>query len=388
MSIVSHNALLNQYVPTFYLKDLRDGQTIVFDARRKAFVNATGSIGSDSLRLSDLLDVSDSLDNPLLLQPGQALVYNPGTSQWEAGFIDYETIRNKPTSADFSFSGLADVAKPPIPNAYLQWDALGTEIIYSTTIPHENITGLHTVAITGDYRDLSNLPVINDGTVTKFTFNNANGIVGTVVNSTTTPELTLALEDITPNSISATGNISALNLTGVNTGDQTIVLEGDITGSGTGTFTTTLSDTGVLGGVYGSGTSIPVITVDSKGRITHATYVDVQLNSGTVTSVQVVAGPGIEVTGTEITTSGSYTVGLAETGVTPGVYGDSHYIPSVTVNSTGQITNISTQHVDTSARDLVYGAETLVIAARHQYIVTGTLEVDGRIENNGRIAIL
>jgi hypothetical protein len=97
MSIVSHNALLNQYVPTFYLKDLRDGQTIVFDARRKAFVNATGSIGSDSLRLSDLLDVSDSLDNPLLLQSGQALVYNPGTSQWEAGFIDYETIRNKPT---------------------------------------------------------------------------------------------------------------------------------------------------------------------------------------------------------------------------------------------------------------------------------------------------
>ena len=41
MAIVGHNALLNQYVPTFFLKDLRDGQTIVFDARRKAFVNAT-----------------------------------------------------------------------------------------------------------------------------------------------------------------------------------------------------------------------------------------------------------------------------------------------------------------------------------------------------------
>ena len=388
MSIVSHNALLNQYVPTFYLKDLRDGQTIVFDARRKAFVNATGSADTAGLRLSDLLDVSDSLNNPLALHPGQALVYNANTSQWESGFVDFETLANKPTSSDYSFADLADVAKPPIPGAYVQWNSLGTELVYSTTIPQENITGLHTVAITGDYNDLVNKPVLTNGTVTEFTFNSANGVYGAVTNSTTTPQLTIALDDITPTSVTASGTITALNLTGVNTGDQTIVLEGDVLGSGTGTFTTSLSETGVTAGVYGSASSIPIFTVDSKGRIIHASFADIELTHGTVTSVQLSPGTGVEIVDTGDAVDVAYTVSLSDTGVTPGTYGGSHMVPTLTVNSTGQITNISAQHVDTSVRDFVDTVDTLVIAPRHQYIVTGSLEVDGRIENNGRIAIL
>ena len=388
MSIVSHNALLNQYVPTFYLKDLRDGQTIVFDARRKAFVNATGSAETAGLRLSDLLDVSDSLNNPLALQPGQALVYNANTSQWESGFVDFDTLANKPTSSDYNFADLADVAKPPVPGAYVQWNSLGTELVYSTTIPQENITGLHSVAITGDYNDLINLPILTNGTVTHVSFRNANGIVGAVTNPTTTPEITIALENITPVSVTASGTVTGSNLSGVNTGDQTITLIGDVTGSGTGTFTTTLADTGVVAGTYGSGTAIPVFTVDSKGRIVEVSSTTITLNSGTVTSVDVQGTAGIEVTGSPITTSGTVTVGLADTGVVAGTYGDTHMLPTIAVNAKGQITSISTQHVDISVRDLIDTVETLVIAPRHQYIVTGTLEVDGRIENNGRIAIL
>ena len=54
-------------------------------------------------------------------------------------------------------------------------------------------------------------------------------------------------------------------LSGSNTGDQTITLTGDITGSGTGSFATALSNTGVTAGTYKS------VTVDLKGRITSGT---------------------------------------------------------------------------------------------------------------------
>lgn len=51
MSIVGQNALLNQYVPVFYTKDITDGQILKYDLVRKAFVNAesTGGGGVDRL---------------------------------------------------------------------------------------------------------------------------------------------------------------------------------------------------------------------------------------------------------------------------------------------------------------------------------------------------
>jgi len=51
------------------------------------------------------------------------------------------------------------------------------------------------------------------GTVTSFSFTDANGITSTVTNPTTTPNLTLALGAITPSSINASGNVTAGSLT-------------------------------------------------------------------------------------------------------------------------------------------------------------------------------
>lgn len=256
--IVGQNALLNQYVPTFFIKDLRDGQTVIYDSVRKAFVNAEGSGSGGVNRLGELLDVSDSVDNPLSLQNGQGLVYNSFTSLWENTFIDYDTLLNKPTSSSFSFAGLSDTAKPSLPDGYVKWNATGDQLIYSTTIPASSITGLATVATTGDYDDLTNKPSL------------------------------------------------------------AVTISGDATGTGTGTVPITLN-----------------------------------------------------------------TVNLS-----PGVYGDAHLVPTITVNAKGLVTAVTTQHVDTSVRDLVDVAETLTIAARHQYIVTGQLDVEGYIINNGVIAIL
>ena len=64
-------------------------------------------------------------------------------------------------------------------------------------------------------------------------------------------------------------------IVGNNTGDQTITLGGDASGSGSALLTVTLGNTGVVAGEYNSNnTSITPFTVDSKGRIT-ATDTDI-----------------------------------------------------------------------------------------------------------------
>ena len=70
---------------------------------------------------------------------------------------------------------------------------------------------------------------------------------------------------------------ASLATTGSNTftGDQTITLTGDVTGSGTGSFATILANSGVIAGSYGSATQVPAFTVDSKGRITSVSNVTI-----------------------------------------------------------------------------------------------------------------
>lgn len=436
MAIVGQNALLNQYVPTFFIKDLRDGQTVKYDSVRKAFVNADGGGGSGAERLGQLLDVSDNVDNPLTLQNGQALVYNSFTSLWENKFIDYNTLLNKPTSSSFSFAGLSDTAKPSLPDGYVKWNSTGTQLVYSTTIPAASITGLATVATTGNYNDLINKPTLTNGTVTTVSVVTANGVSGVVANPTTTPAITLTLGNITPTSVAATGTITGSNLSGINTGDQTITLTGDVTGSGTGTFPTTLATVNLTTGTFGDNITVPQITVDSKGRITNVVNVPIAgTGVGTVTSVTANGTQGVTTFVTDSTTTPNITVGLGNitptsvaatgtvtgsnlsgintgdqtitltgdvtgsgTGSFPttlatvnadvGTFGNAHFVPTITLNEKGLVTALTTQHVDTSVRDFVPDAETIVIDPRHQYIVTSVLEVDGYIINNGTIAIL
>lgn len=95
--IVGNNSILNQYVPTFYIRDLIDGQGIIYDSVRKAFVNADITPSGGVQRLGQLLDVSNTVDNPLSLQNGQALIYNSLSGLWENTFTDYNTLLNKPT---------------------------------------------------------------------------------------------------------------------------------------------------------------------------------------------------------------------------------------------------------------------------------------------------
>lgn len=56
-------------------------------------------------------------------------------------------------------------------------------------------------------------------------------------------------------------------------GNQTITLSGDATGSGATAIAVTLANTTVVAGTYGSSTVTPQITVDAKGRVTGVTNV-------------------------------------------------------------------------------------------------------------------
>lgn len=73
-------------------------------------------------------------------------------------------------------------------------------------------------------------------------------------------------------------------------------------------LTATLTTTGVTPNTYGTATQVPQITVDSKGRITGVTLVNITAGSGTVTSVDLTMPSAFAVTGNPITVSGTLAV--------------------------------------------------------------------------------
>jgi hypothetical protein len=148
----------------------------------------------------------------------------------------------------------------------------------------------------------------NAGTVTTASVTTANGVSGTVANPTSTPAITIVLGAITPASVAAVGALSGSNFSGnssgVNTGDQTITLSGDVSGSGTGSFVATIgankvtygkiqaaSATSRLLGSSPSGTAIDEIILGTNLSMAGNTLNATASGSGDVT------GPSVAVDG-------------------------------------------------------------------------------------------
>jgi len=148
------------------------------------------------------------------------------------------------------------------------------------------------------------------GTVTSVSVTTANGVSGTVATATTTPAISLTLGAITPTSVVASGTVTGSNLSGTNTGNQTITLTGDVTGTGTGSFAATLANTTVTAGTY----TLATVTVDAKGRITSAANGSAS-GTGTVTIVSVTPANGVS--GTVATDTTTPAISLTLGAITP-----------------------------------------------------------------------
>ena len=155
----------------------------------------------------------------------------------------------------------------------------------------------------------------------------------------------------------------------------------------------TLANTGVASGDYGSTTSIPTFTVDSKGRLVAAanvqldTTLNVASDSGTIaidqqTETLAIEGVDGEIDG--VASGNKVELSLVDTGVSAGAYGNKTTIPTFTVDAKGRITGAGTTHVYTT---LNVASDSGNIAIEQQ-IETLTIEgangqIDGVASGNG-----
>jgi len=124
-------------------------------------------------------------------------------------------------------------------------------------------------------------------TDSKLVGQNGVGISGNIGTST----IYIGLGNITPTSVAATGTVTGSNLSGANTGDQTITLTTDVTGSGTGTFAATLATVNVSPQtdqfrkvtVNGKGLTTATSAVSSSDITTALTYTPVNKAGDTMT---------------------------------------------------------------------------------------------------------
>ena len=250
------------------------------------------------------------------------------------------------------------VATGVVPGAYgnpfnipvVTYDANGRAVsattVLASTVPGGpatgDLTGLYpspnltaTGVVAGTYGSATFTPVISvdtKGRVTSATSTLINAVASGPAAGDLTgsyPNPTLAISGVSAGTYGSTSQVPviAIDSKGRVTSATSVALTsspgGPATGDLAGTYPApTLSLTGVTAGTYGSAMSVPVLSVDAKGRITSAT----SIASG--------GGPPTGVAGGSLT--GNYpSPNLSTTGVSIGTY------TKVTVNLEGRVTNAS-----------------------------------------------
>lgn len=143
--------------------------------------------------------------------------------------------------------------------------------------------GDETWAVPAGAGNVSNAGASTDNAVVRF-----DGVTGTLIQNSL-----VIIDDA--------GNITATNLSGTNTGDQTITLTGDVTGSGTGSFATTISN-----GVVTFAKFQNITTNKLLGRATAGSGIMEEISLGTNLSF---TGTTLNATGAGMSIGGTVTGG-------------------------------------------------------------------------------
>jgi hypothetical protein len=210
------------------------------------------------------------------------------------------------------------------------------------------LTGNQTITVTGDASGSGSTAVI-------LTLATVNTNTGTFNNVT----------------VNGKGLVTAASNVAYLTGNQTITLSGDITGSGTTAITGTLANTTVTAGSYGSTTSVATFTVDGKGRLTAAGSAAIAFP---VTSVAGRTG-AVTISSADITDAAS--TNTASTVVRRDASGN-FSAGTITASLSGNATSATTANSATTATTATSaGKLTTARAIAHTGDVTGSSSFDG-----------
>jgi hypothetical protein len=178
------------------------------------------------------------------------------------------------------------------------------------------------------------------GTVTSVTLGNANGVTLSGTNPiTTSGTITVGLGNITPTSVAASGTVTGSNLSGTNTGDQTITLTGDVTGSGTGSFVTTIANGAIDTATLGDGS----VTFPKIANMSAHTLLGNPTGSS-ASPEEITLGTGLTFSGTTLNatgTGGTVTSITAGSGLSGGTITTSGTIALSTIGNNSVLANIS-----------------------------------------------